>query len=47
LSATQASALTLTTTDEGLMVYVLGTNATFTAKGWWGWDGAAWQKLNN
>jgi hypothetical protein len=30
-----------------LMVYVTNTSATFTAKGWWGYDGAAWQKLNN
>jgi hypothetical protein len=45
MTATQASAIT--SPAEGLMVYVTNTSATFTAKGWWGYDGAAWQKLNN
>lgn len=45
MTATQASAIS--SPAEGLLVYVTDTNGTFTAKGWWGWDGAAWQKLNN
>jgi len=45
MTATQASAIS--SPAEGLLVYVTDTKGTFTAKGWWGWDGAAWQKLNN
>lgn len=45
MTATQASAIS--SPAEGLMVYVTDTNGTFLAKGWWGYDGAAWQKLNN
>lgn len=45
MTATQASAIS--SPAEGLLVYVTNTDGTFTAKGWWGWDGAAWQKLNN
>jgi hypothetical protein len=45
MTATQASAIS--SPAEGLLVYVTNTNGTFTAKGWWGYDGAAWQKLNN
>jgi hypothetical protein len=45
MTATQGSAIS--SPAEGLMVYVTDTNWTFTAKGWWGYDGAAWQKLNN
>ena len=45
MTATQASAIG--TPAEGLMVYVTDTNGTFLAKGWYGYDGAAWQKLNN
>lgn len=45
MTATQGSAIS--SPAEGLMIYVTDTNGTFTAKGWWGYDGAAWQKLNN
>lgn len=45
MTATQASAIA--SPAEGLLVYVTNTNGTFTSKGWWGYDGAAWQKLNN
>ena len=45
MTATQASAIS--SPAEGLMVYVTDTNGTFTSKGWWGYDGSAWQKLNN
>jgi hypothetical protein len=32
---------------EGSLVYATdGTGAAITSKGWWGWDGAAWAKLN-
>jgi len=45
MTATQASAIA--SPAEGLMVYVTNTNGTFTSKGWWGYNGAAWEKLNN
>lgn len=45
MTATQGSAIS--SPAEGLIIYVTNTNGTFTAKGWWGYDGAAWQKLNN
>ncbi len=45
MTATQGSAIS--SPAEGLIIYVTNTNGTFTAKGWWGWDGAAWLKLNN
>lgn len=45
MTATQASAIS--SPAEGLLVYVTNTNGTFTSKGWWGYDGATWQKLNN
>jgi len=44
MTATQGSAIS--SPAEGLIIYVTNTNGTFTAKGWWGWDGAAWVKLN-
>lgn len=45
MTATQGSAIA--SPAEGLMIYVTDTNGTFTAKGWWGYDGTNWQKLNN
>lgn len=45
MTATQASAIS--SPEEGLIIYVTNTNGTFTSKGWWGWSGAAWEKLNN
>jgi hypothetical protein len=45
LNSTQASAIA--SPAEGLLIYVTSTNGTFTAKGWWGYNGAAWEKLNN
>lgn len=45
MTATQGSAIS--SPAEGLMIYVTDTNGTFTAKGWWGYNGAAWEKLNN
>lgn len=45
MTATQASAIS--SPAEGLLVYVTDTNGTFTSKGWWGYNGAAWEKLNN
>lgn len=45
LTATQASAIS--SPAEGLLLYVTDTNGTFTAKGWWGYEGSAWVKLNN
>lgn len=45
MTATQASAIS--SPAEGLLVYVTDTNGTFASKGWWGYNGAAWEKLNN
>lgn len=45
MTATQGSAIS--SPAEGLMIYVTNTNGTFTSKGWWGWNGSAWEKLNN
>lgn len=45
MTASQASSIA--SPAEGLLVYVTDTNGTFTAKGWWGYDGSGWQKLNN
>jgi hypothetical protein len=44
MTATQAAAIAAPA--EGLMVYVTNTGGVFTGKGWWGWNGAAWEKLN-
>jgi len=44
---TAAQAEAISTPAEGLMVYATtGTGVTITSKGWWGYDGAAWVKLN-
>jgi hypothetical protein len=45
MTATQASAIG--SPAEGLLVYVTDTNGTFTSKGWWGFNGSIWEKLNN
>lgn len=45
MTATQGSAIG--SPAEGLLIYVTNTNGTFTSKGWWGYNGAAWEKLNN
>lgn len=45
MTAAQAGAIA--SPAEGLLVYVTDTDATFTTKGWWGWNGSAWEKLNN
>lgn len=45
LTAAQATAIA--NKEEGLLVYVTTTDATFITKGWYGWNGAAWEKLNN
>lgn len=45
MTATQGSAIA--SPAEGLMIYVTDTNGTFTTKGWWGYNGATWEKLNN
>lgn len=45
MTATQAEAISSPT--EGLMIYSTnGTGSTITSKGWWGYDGSAWVKLN-
>ena len=45
MTATQASAIV--SPAQGLMLFVTDTNGTFTGVGWWGYNGANWEKLNN
>lgn len=45
MTSTQGSAIS--SPAEGLLIYVTDTNGTFTSKGWWGYNGSAWEKLNN
>jgi len=45
MTATQASAIS--TPAQGLLLFVTDTNGTFTSVGWWGYNGATWEKLNN
>lgn len=42
MTATQGSAITGV---NGLVIYVTNTNGTFTAAGFWGYEGGAWIKL--
>ena len=45
MTATQAEAITAPA--EGLLIYSTnGTGTTITSKGWWGYDGTNWVKLN-
>jgi hypothetical protein len=45
MTGTQAEAIS--SPAEGLMVYSTdGSGATITTKGWWGYDGSTWVKLN-
>jgi len=44
MTGTQAAAIA--SKAEGLMVYVTDATGGFAAKGWYGWNGAAWEKLN-
>jgi len=45
MTSTQASAIA--SPAQGLMLFVTDTNGTFTSVGWWGYNGSAWEKLNN
>lgn len=45
MTATQAEAIS--SPAEGLLIYSTnGTGSTITSKGWWGYDGTNWVKLN-
>ena len=45
MTATQAEAIS--SPAEGLLIYSTnGSGATITSKGWWGYDGSTWVKLN-
>jgi len=45
MTGTQAEAIA--SPAEGLMIYSTdGSGSTITSKGWWGYDGSAWVKLN-
>ena len=43
MTATQASAIT--TTSRKLIIYVTGTNGTFTSAGLWMWNGTTWKLI--
>lgn len=44
---TGAQAESISSPIESLLVYAtLGNGAIITTKGWWGWSGATWEKLN-
>lgn len=44
---TAEEAESISSPAEGLMVYATdGTGVTITTKGWWGYDGATWKKLD-
>lgn len=44
---TGAQAEAISSPAEGLLIYSTdGSGSTITSKGWWGWSGAAWEKLN-
>jgi hypothetical protein len=45
MTATQASAIS--SPAKGLLLFVTDTDGTFTSVGWWGYNGATWEKLNN
>lgn len=45
MTSTQASAIS--SPAQGLMLFVTDTNGTFTAIGWYGFNGSSWEKLNN
>jgi len=45
MTATQASAIS--SPAQGLLLFVTDTDGTFTSVGWWGYNGATWEKLNN
>lgn len=45
MTGTQAEAIA--SPAEGLLIYSTdGSGSTITSKGWWGWSGSAWEKLN-
>ena len=44
MTGTQAEAIP--SPAEGLMVYATISGTTITSKGWWGYDGSTWVKLN-
>jgi len=43
---TGAQAEAIPSPAEGLMVYATISGSTITSKGWWGYDGSTWVKLN-
>jgi len=44
---TAAQAEAIVSPEEGLMIYITGgTGTTIISKGWWGFDGTTWVKLN-
>ena len=46
MTGSQAEAIS--SLAEGLMIYSTdGSGSTITSKGWWGYDGAAWKRLDN
>jgi hypothetical protein len=45
MRASEAEAIS--TPAQGLLIFVTDTRGVFDAVGWWGYNGTAWEKLNN
>jgi hypothetical protein len=45
MRASEAEAIS--TPAEALLIYVNDTSDVFTSKGWYGYNGSSWEKLNN
>ena len=45
MRASEAEAIS--TPGQGLLIFVTDTRGVFDAVGWWGYNGTAWEKLNN
>jgi hypothetical protein len=47
MTGSQAEAISPGAGEEGMLIYASdGSGATINSKGWWGWTGTIWQKLN-
>ena len=44
---TGAQVLAIATPAQGLLVFATSTSGAITSVGWWGYNGSAWEKLNN
>lgn len=44
---TGAQVLAISSPAQGLLVFATSTSGAITSVGWWGYNGSAWEKLNN